>query len=160
MQTVTNKILTDWNTIFMQKISNLHYSAILSFINWNFFVNLGWNQIYSDFIFCCTELVQKNNERISWGNCLGSNYLKGYYPGVDYPWDGYLTDIYYPLIIQAPIAWGSSFLEAIVCGAIQLDRNFPGAILLESNWLSSHCPENNCLRTVKQHLLKAAWIWN
>ena len=66
LQTVMNEFLTDWNAVFMQKISKLHYSAILSSPNWKFFVVLDLNQIYWDFILCGIELVQENNERIYW----------------------------------------------------------------------------------------------
>ena len=46
-----NEFLTDWNAIFMKKISKLHYSAILSSSNWRSLVALGWSYIgIKDFI--------------------------------------------------------------------------------------------------------------
>ena len=42
-QTVTNEFLTDWNAIFMKKISKLYYRAILSSANWRLLVVLHWN---------------------------------------------------------------------------------------------------------------------
>ena len=54
LQTVTNEFLTDWNAIFMKKISKLYYSAIPSSTNSRLIVVLSWSYIYWDFIMCGT----------------------------------------------------------------------------------------------------------
>ena len=51
-------------------VENLKFAffSILSSAKWKFFVVVGWNQVYWDFIAFMIELVQGNNKRIYWKN--------------------------------------------------------------------------------------------